>query len=133
MLSSITVPVAGVAVGDGQAQPPVVGERRDYFLTFHEVRTIFIDSGLYDDARWIEAVEADTRKLEHTRSTWRTTLRGDGWSAIWHADRHVDGTVRLYGYLAAATSFDSDRGGGGIVTAIRGNWADLAVDASSPT
>ena len=52
---SITVLVDGLAVDDGQPARPVVGQRRDYFLMFREVRTIFIDSGLYGEARWVDA------------------------------------------------------------------------------
>lgn len=123
---SITVLVTGLAVGDGQARPPVVGERRDYFLTFQEVRTIFIDSGLYGEARWVDAQASGAPEDEDpTRSLWPTTLSGPGWTATWLAHRPVHGAARLYGYFDAAISFDSPTPVSGIVTAVRGNWADL--------
>lgn len=120
--------VTGLAVGDGQARRPVVGERRDYFLTFSEVRTIFVDSGLYGEARWVDAVAVGARRLEHTASTWWVPLVGPGWTATWLADRHVDGPVRLYGFFEAVISLDSPERVRGTVTAVRGHWADFALD-----
>ncbi len=124
--STITVLVAGLAVDDGQAARPVVGQRRDYFLTFREVRTVFIDSGLYGDARWVDTQASGAPEDEDpTRSLWPTTLSGPGWTATWLAHRPVHGAARLYGYFDAAISFDSPTPVSGIVTAVRGNWADL--------
>jgi len=124
--STITVLVAGLAVDDGQAARPVVGERRDYFLTFREVRTIFIDSGLYGEARWVDTQASGAPEDEDpTRRRWRTTLSGPGWTATWLAHRPVHGAARLYGYFDAAISFDSPTPVSGIITAVRGNWADL--------
>jgi len=124
--STITVLVAGLAVDDGQARPPVAGERRDYFLTFHEVRTIFIDSGLYGEARWVDAVATGAPSAEDpARRWWPTTLSGSGWTATWLANRPVNAATRLYGYLDAAISYDSPTLVVGTVTAVRGNWADL--------
>jgi len=125
---SITVLVTGLAVGDGQARPPVVGEHRDYFLTFQEVRTIFIDSGLYGEARWVDAVATGARRLEHTATTWWVPLSGPGWTATWLADRQVEGPARLYGYFEAAISLDSPEPVSGTVTAVRGHWADVDLD-----
>jgi len=113
-------------VDDGQAARPVVGQRRDYFLTFQEVRTIFIDSGLYGEARWVDAQASGAPEDEDpTRRRWPTTLSGPGWTAAWLAHRPVHGAARLYGYFDAAISFDSPTPVGGIVTAVRGNWADF--------
>jgi len=79
--STITVLVDGLAVDDGQAVRPVVGQGRDYFLTFQEVRTIFIDSGLYGEARWVDAQASGAPEDEDpTRSLWPTTLSGRGWT-----------------------------------------------------
>jgi len=123
---TITLLVNGLAVDDGQAARPVVGERRGYFLTFREVRAIFIDSGLYGEARWVDAEATGAPSTEDsTRTVWRTTLSGPGWSATWLANRVVHGAIRLYGYFDAAISFDSPTRVVGTVTAVRGNWADL--------
>jgi len=94
--STITVLVAGLAVDDGQAARPVVEERRGYFLTFHEVHTIFIDSGLYGEARWVDTRASGAPEDEDpTRSLWPTTLSGPGWAANWLANRPVHGATRL--------------------------------------
>lgn len=127
---TITVLVTGLAVSDGQAKPPVVGERRDYFLTFEEVRTIFVDSGLYGEARWLDAEAVGARRIEHTATTWWVPLAGPGWSATWFANRHVDGPVRVYGFFEAAISLDAPERVSGTVTAVRGNWADLALHST---
>jgi len=113
-------------VDDGQAARPVVGERRGYFLTFQEVRTIFIDSGLYGEAQWIDAVATGAPDTpDPTRARWPTTLSGPGWTATWLANRPVHGATRLFRYFEAAISFDSPTLVVGTITEVRGNWADL--------
>lgn len=77
-VGSITVLVNGIAVGDGQAVPPVIGERRTYHLVFREVCTIFIESGLYGEARWVDAVAAQGRQVGPGPATWRNPLSGPG-------------------------------------------------------
>lgn len=128
---SITVLVNGDAVGDGQALPPVVGQRRTYHLAFHEVRTIFIDSGLYGEARWVDTLATEHRQDDHGASIWRTLLSGPGWTATWQANRAHQGQARLYGYFHAEMSFFAPNPVTGIVTAVRGNWADLTLDPTA--
>ena len=127
---SITVLVNGIAVGDGEALVPVVGERRDYHLVFHEVRTIFIDSGLYGEARWVDAVAEEGHQVEHRPTTWWIPLSGPGWTAMWNANRPHQGPARLYGYFQTELSFYAPDPVSGTITAIRGNWADLRLDTS---
>lgn len=127
---SITVRVGGIAIGDGEALPPVVGERRDYHLSFHEVRTIFIDSGLYDEARWIDVVAAQGHQVSPGTTSWSTPLSGPGWTAMWNANRSQRGPARLYGYFQTELSFFAPDQVSGTVTAVRGNWADLTLDVT---
>lgn len=125
---SITVLVTGITVGDGQALPPVVGEQRDYHLSFHEVRTIFIDSGLYDEARWVDAVATEGHQVGPGPAAWRIPLSGPGWTAIWNANRPYQGPAHLYGYFQAELSVFAPEQVSGTVTAVRGHWADLHMD-----
>ncbi len=122
--------VNGIAVGDGEALPPVVGEHRDYHLVFHEVRTILIDSGLYGEAHWVDTVAGVGHQVDYRPSTWWIPLSGPGWTAIWNANRHQQGPARLYGYFQTELSFFAPDQTSGTVTAVRGNWTDLRLDTT---
>ncbi len=136
----IPVLVDGLAVSDGQAKLPVLGEVMGYHLTFTEAT----DSEAPDfalvtvQARAHQNITPNSQGLRWDGTPysyppiWPTNRDGNGWAATWLADRPLEPVIEVRGWFTAAISWDSPTLVRGRVVAVSGRWAHLDLDDVSP-
>lgn len=105
----LPVLVTELAIGDGEAALPVVGEIGRYWLLFAEtspderdpsIVTVEVDVEPLDDGVPLRQPALSAALLEDERWwEWRLFVRGDGWSATWYSRRPAVGRQRLTGRL----------------------------------
>ena len=138
----IPVLVAGLAVSDGQARAPVVGEVVGYHLDFSEssvddepdavLVTVRARAEPVSDRNPTTGGKSWDGTPHHYPPIWPVRLHGDGWEATWLAHRPLVGEVELRGRFGAVIAYDSPTRVRGRVAAVDGNWAYLDLDDVPP-
>ena len=105
----LPVLVTELAIGDGEAALPVVGEIGRYWLLFAEtspderdpsIVTVEVDVEPLDDGVPLRQPAPSAALPENERWwEWRLFVRGDRWSATWYSRRPAVGRQRLTGRL----------------------------------
>lgn len=121
----LTVTVEGWLIEDGSVRPPEVGQPLSVSLEFFRRAELKTDQRI-GSIRAVAHPALDREPLRHPDGhvQWETVLRGDGWSAVWRADRPAVGTIAENGvfYVDHAGRTDPVRG---LVTRVRNLFGTL--------